>query len=56
MTFIYKNGVHVIEMFKVIVNVEGLWVRNPFRIQSEGKRLWGRPRRLHRTYIKMLKK
>lgn len=32
---IYKNGVHTIVILKVIVNVEDLWLRNPFRIQSE---------------------
>lgn len=33
--FISKNGVHTIVILPVIVNAEGLWVRNPFSIQSE---------------------
>lgn len=54
--FIKKNGVPTIVILKVIVNVEGLWVRNPFRIQSEWKILWSRPWRLHRTHLKLLRK
>lgn len=33
------KGVHTAVIPKVIVNVEGLWLRNPFRIQSERKML-----------------
>lgn len=34
-------------ILKVIVNVGGLWVRNPFRIQSVRSRLFNTPHRLH---------
>lgn len=54
--FIKRNSVPTIVILKVIVNVEGLWVRNPFRIQSEWKILWSRPWRLHRTHLKLLRK
>lgn len=53
--FIKKNGVRIV-ILKFIVNVERLWVRNPFRIQSQCKILWSRPWRLHSTDLKLLKK
>lgn len=52
--WIYKNGVHTTVILEVIVNVEGLWVRNPFRIQSERRILSNRPWRLPRTHLKLL--
>ena len=38
--YIYKTGVFPVVMLKVIVNVERLWARNPFRIQSGREILW----------------
>lgn len=51
-----KHFVHTIVILKVVVNAEGLWVRNPFSIQSEWKILWHRPWRRHSTHLKLLKK
>lgn len=54
--FMDKNGVHTIVIPPLIVNAEGLGVRNPFSIQSEWKILWRRPWRRHRTHLELLKK
>lgn len=42
-----ESGMYKMVILKVIVNVGGLWVRNPFRIQSVRSRLFNTPHRMH---------
>lgn len=51
-----KNGLHTIAIRKVILNAEGLCVRNLFRIQSEREILWSKPCSLRRTHFELFKR